>query len=155
MRADYVHTLARLHQPPPVHILRSLCPVCLGANIEICTVGTDGRDLGNLWVDAGADDAMNEAEPGVAAFVHTLARLHHPPPVHILRSMCPVCLGANLEICTVGMDGRDLGTVCSDLGAEDAMNEVESGALGYSCTRHHPSTTLHECIFRNPCALRV
>jgi hypothetical protein len=92
VRADYVHTLARLHQPPPVHILRSLCPVCLGANIEICTVGTDGRDLGNLWVDAGADDAMNEAEPG---------------------------------------------------------------ALGYSCTRHHPSTTLHECIFRNPCALRV
>eukprot|EP01050_Picozoa_sp_SAG11_P070024 SAG11_NODE_51387_length_110_cov_47.000000_1_plen_28_part_01 len=28
-----------------------MCPVCLGANLEICTVGTDGRDLGNLWVD--------------------------------------------------------------------------------------------------------
>eukprot|EP01050_Picozoa_sp_SAG11_P024183 SAG11_NODE_5076_length_1671_cov_5.290076_2_plen_53_part_00 len=40
--------------------------MCLprGANLEICTVGMDGRGLGNLWVDGGADDAMNEVEPG-------------------------------------------------------------------------------------------
>ena len=49
--------------------------------------------------------------------------------------MCPVCLGANLEICTVGMDGRDLGNLWVDARAEDAMKEVEPGAGDYSCTR--------------------
>jgi hypothetical protein len=77
VRAPFVHTLARLHQHPPVHILRSLCPVCLGANLEICTVGMDGRDLGNLWVDGGADDAMNEVEPGAGGL---RAHVGTPPP---------------------------------------------------------------------------
>ena len=45
-----------------------MCPVCLGANLEICTVGTNGRDLGNLWVDARAEDAMKEVEPGAGAY---------------------------------------------------------------------------------------